>query len=279
MGHKYSIPGVIPSGRSGSHQYTRVLPLSAQIVRPELVLNGSIYTPAWRYLGKDGTAGTFPADGYGQDLAIAGSGDAPTPDYGSPPIPKYGAIDYAAAKYHKYTTDQTYGNWGASNDVAIELIFQLNDATSKMMITKNTGASLYDGWQVAAINGNALQLSIEDSNTARSIVTTASLTVGDWYHAIVFWDRSETTAANANRWWVRDLSNDGAWQDLTVTVASHDIDGTVDVAANFEIAARSGATQSTFALLLAQAWVDALHPGGASNLAAWEACAKGRTVF
>lgn len=187
-------------------------------LNPALTINGVTVLPTLRYKGGDATATQWPAWGYGETLAIAGAGTAPTLNTGSP---LYGASDDSvrsngdgsvAATGKSYAGSATLGNLG-TDDVVVELIFEVA-ATTDYILGKGTigEATAGKGWWVACISG-ALYFRIF---AAAMTSASTALTAGSIVHAIGFGDRS-----GSFQWYV-DGAAAGAAAAISTQAASVD---------------------------------------------------------
>ena len=153
------------------------------------VANGSSGTLLFDYDGADATTSTWTAT-TGDDLAITGSGDDPTPNTGSP---THGDGDDSvkgnAGKYYTAPDDGT-GDV-ATEDLALEMVCQAPN--NQFLISKRNATA---GW---AILGNNLQLrfTIRESSTTTN-VNGDTLSADAWYHLMLFVDRSGSAQWYAN---------------------------------------------------------------------------------
>lgn len=159
----------------------------------ELTINSITETPALRYNGKDATATTWPAWGYGDDLAIAGSGASPTLNTGSPGLGSDdGSVCYNLGKEHQNPdADDIIG----TNDFVIEVVFKPNLA-GNMAIMGNRPGGGYSGWMLYA-NSGVLYLFIADAG-GTAIATIGSFDPGTWNQSLVFGDRSGSVLGYIN---------------------------------------------------------------------------------
>jgi hypothetical protein len=156
-----------------------------------LTINGATVYPTLRYKGGDATATQWPAWGYGETLAVAGTGTAPTLNAGSP---LYGPSDDSVRGNGASgggTTGRTYnGTTGlgavGTNDFVIEYIGDIH-VLAPVMASKSGGGGASVGW-VLLSNSGTVAIYIYDG--AGVLCPSAALTLTQFSHVIGFADRS-----------------------------------------------------------------------------------------
>jgi len=181
-------PHIAPFAVVGSIPGIHNLPASLEI-------NGTVENPSFRYVAIDSTATDWPTAGYGQALAIAGSGDAPTLTPGEPfHGPRGGQVGFAGAKY--YASSNSSAVQLGTDDFVIEFIGQIeNNAQNwRHVISQFNGANTphwglyWDG---------ALTLLLQDADPDAAYVVSAAVGQNVRLHAMCFIDRS-----GSGQWYV-----------------------------------------------------------------------------
>lgn len=169
-----------------------ILP-SAENLPAVLTINGTTVYPSARYRGVDATVSSWPAWGYGETLTIAGSGDDPTPNDGSPLL---GANDdsvcFSGGKYY-VGPDNDYLNAG-TQDIVIEGIFRPKYDGSIRHSISNWISPL--GYMIYISSAGTTLHYIGNGTTTKHI--SISIPAGATYHFLWAIDRSGSMRAYVN---------------------------------------------------------------------------------
>jgi len=150
-----------------------------------LTINGQTKSPTLLYLGEDADLSTWTAVN-GPDLNIDGSGDLPEVDLPGPFINGNKAVRFNAGQY--YRGEDNTGQMG-TDDIVMEFVFLYRDI-SAILISKADTASR--GFTVSHSTLQRLSIFIRDfsSNTGNCLTAASGLIEDNWYHVILFYDRS-----------------------------------------------------------------------------------------
>lgn len=188
-----SEPGPCPCGqdvdRPDFDGYDTLLetPSVANLSR-SLTINGQTVQPTFWYKGEDASGTTWPAEVGGADglLTEAGSGASPSYAQGVPLMGTDAAVKYNAAKYHLAPAGGAFGDIG-TEDFVVEMVFRHGSVVNETYLDKRTGSVLYTIYNPA---GASIRLYLNDGAGHTASISSSTLTVGAWYHAIWFVDRS-----------------------------------------------------------------------------------------
>ena len=157
-----------------------------------LTINSITEYPVFRYTAGGGMATTAFWDpwGYGETLDIAGAGDLPTPNSGSPLMgPMDNAILGVGAKYYEAAgalfADVT------TEDIVLEVVLKMPTVVTAQSVL---GKYSTTGWKLITLN-NYLYLWHSDGTAASPACLLAP---GQWNHIIYFADRSGVTGVYVN---------------------------------------------------------------------------------
>jgi len=153
-----------------------------------LTINGETHLPIARYRGQDATPTTWPAWGYGETLAIAGTGAAPTLGQDTPLLSDDESVKFNGAKYYAGTTSAL--NMGLK-DVVIEAIVRSPSDIMTAFSKRESSA----GYQLYFASGSWYLQIGDGTNTATASVASVS---GSWVHLIGFIDRSGSLSLYSN---------------------------------------------------------------------------------
>jgi hypothetical protein len=209
------IPSVPILARDGKH--TTFEPcwscLGVENLNPSLTINGSTELPFLRYIPTSDyiDANDWEEWTYGENCSIAGAGDAPTLNEGSPLFGTYDdSVLFNEAKYYQ-CDDTTTGNI-TTEDIVCEVVFRAKaDAGTYRLFGKRAAAA---GWIIQINAANKLVFFIQDSS-GNAQAASAALTDKVWYHAICFMDRSGT-----GFWYINGSASAGSAisaRQLTIT--------------------------------------------------------------
>jgi hypothetical protein len=138
--------------------FDRLVPSIDRLEDPGLTINGLTVMPTLRYRGKDATPTTWPAWGFGETLAIAGAGAAPTIGAGSNLLgandagPTFRGNGTAPASGKIYQGSASLGNV-TTEDIVLEIVggYNIPASGSTYPQVANKCASLFStfsGWTV-----------------------------------------------------------------------------------------------------------------------------------
>lgn len=149
-----------------------------------LTINGQTVAPTFIYEGKNATTSAWTAT-IGSDLAIAGSGSNPNVGLGTPLTNDTDkTVGFVVNGKGFQTSSATFGQI-ATQDFVFELVFRLGPSTKTM-----TGC--FNGprfWNIYTNGGTSLRITL-DSDSSLVEISSSSLLVNSWYHAMFFADRS-----------------------------------------------------------------------------------------
>jgi hypothetical protein len=178
--------------------FDRLVPSIDRLEDPGLTINGLTVMPTLRYRGKDATPTTWPAWGFGETLAIAGAGAAPTIGAGSNLLgandagPTFRGNGTAPASGKIYQGSASLGNV-TTEDIVLEIVggYNIPASGSTYPQVANKCASLFStfsGWTVVCYATTDFSFGIRA--TTSTFVRGPSTVANSLYHILFFIDRS-----------------------------------------------------------------------------------------
>jgi hypothetical protein len=217
-------------------------PPSVANLPPGLYINGQTVYPTFRYNGRDATATTWPAWGYGETLTLQ-AGTAPTYNNGSPLL---GSVDdsvkFNAGGYYK-ADNNALGDI-TTEDFVDEMVFTLQPASATVAYAgknpDNNGVHWYStGTSIIWLIGSGGSI----------IQPAATVAYGSVMHVIAFGDKSGSAVFYVN--------------GVASTAYDFSALGSLSVAAPLAIGARTGGTLANsgnvmyYARYIKANWLDA----------------------
>ncbi len=235
-------------------------------LNPNLAINGVTKTPALRYKLGDADAVGLPPWTYGVALEPQGSGG--TYNTGSPCLGSNDdSYDVEGTRWYDSGVDTTAGDI-TTEDIVVELLFRAGSdgGNAPIVLNKRFGGS-GNGWRLDLRTVENLSLLLDSGGQAQ--VITNSLTIGCWYHAIIFVNRDEASA-NGAQWYLNGVA-DGAGVNMSAIAGS--ITNNVELQLGGELGGNIYLSKIAYIAMWKQAaWMQA----GAAGPAEWATIAAER---
>lgn len=236
---------------------------------PRLSINGITVDPTYRYYGGEALAASWPPNGYptsGGTLVIAGAGDAPTLNNGSPLLGSDDdSVNFPGAQYYE-GPDTTFGHIG-TGDFAIELLIEHSGVLGERILSTRSAANV--GFEVYNASATVLGFFLGDSGGFSSDSSTTALTSGAWYHVMFFGNRDENSVNGLECY----INGADGGMDMNISPRT----GTLSSGIEMNVGSQRGASLWTGKMAYLALWEQAdWHQAGAAGPTEWAGIAEER---
>ena len=238
-----------------------------------LTINNVSVTASFVYKGQDATATEWSPDQYGELLTIAGTGDDPIINQGTPFVSDIDRSVIWMDRGRRYSSSTgTFANLG-TNDFVVEFIFKSRsgvEATGEVFLGKRTSSPAIV-WNCQQFSNNAVRLVITEGGVNFILTSSTAVATSSWYHVMMFVNRDEEST-DASRVYLNGIE-DGTGKDFSALSAT-----AIDIDSGFEIgSAPLSAGMWTTGIAYVSMWNHTdWHQAGAAGPSEWAVIAKER---